>query len=103
MALDGAARLKFQQLIAEDRRLQILRLLTLAPALAAPGVVIARGLAIYGHQPSVDAWRNDLLWLAEMALISVTDEWAATLTSRGRDVANGIASVAGVARPPPEH
>lgn len=58
----------------------------------------------YGHHVSKDALHTDLAWLEEQGLVIVQQPragWIATLTSRGADVAEGRATVPGIARPQP--
>jgi predicted DNA-binding transcriptional regulator YafY len=58
----------------------------------------------YGHHVSKDTLHTDLAWLEEQGLVIVQQPragWIATLTSRGADVAEGRATVPGIARPQP--
>lgn len=95
----------FQKLLAEDRRLAILRVLYQAPGHRANGSVLQTALDAIGHDVSRDTIRGDLAWLAEQGLVAVeqvgTDLHVAELTQRGADVGTGRSVVPGVKRPAP--
>jgi len=96
--------MSFGKLLAEDRRLVILRMLASAPGYAANGFVLREGLAASGHAVSQDQLSTELAWLAEQGLLTivpVADMAVAHLSPRGADVAAGLAVVPGVKRPEP--
>ena len=97
----------FAALLAEDRRLVILRALAEDHDYALNDVVMKRALASLGHDVSRDVLRGDLTWLADQRLITVRklDDgviWVARATEDGVDVAGGRPHP-GVARPLPGH
>ena len=58
----------------------------------------------YGHIVSTDRLHNDLAWLDEQDVVVLQTPRAGrivTLTTRGSDVANGLAEVPGVEKPRP--
>jgi len=92
----------FADRLLEDRRLALLRILAEQAGYKANSTVLAVALDAFGHAVSRDFVRGQLAWLAEQGLLRIDDLGAvllATLTERGLDVANGVASVPGVARP----
>lgn len=94
----------YLQLLTEDRRLAILRILTQAPAYAANESVLHSALQSFGHAVSRDTVRTDIEWLGEQALVTVeivVGIRIATLAMRGLDVAEGRAQAPGVKRPSP--
>lgn len=97
--------MKFDQFQTEDRRLVLLRGLHAAAQYRANAYLLRSYCAAVGHSVSADRIEADIAWLAEQALLErevsggVT---VATLTARGADVAQGIVTVPGVARPQPE-
>lgn len=96
--------MNFEQHIQEDRRLVILRLLSEAQGYDLNSSILQTALANFGHRPSRDQLHTELTWLAEQGLVKthqVHSVLVATLTSRGEDVANGLARVPGVKRPGP--
>jgi hypothetical protein len=97
--------MNFAQAETEDRRLVILRGLHAAAHYSANAYLLRRFAESLGHTVSADRIEQDVAWLAEQGLVTrkapegVT---VATLTQRGQDVADGSATVPGVARPRPE-
>jgi hypothetical protein len=95
----------FAQFQTEDRRLVLLRALHAAAQYSANAYLLRRFAESVGHTVSADRIEQDIAWLAEQGLVTrkapegVT---VATLTQRGQDVADGSATVPGVARPRPE-
>ena len=97
--------MSYQNLLTEDQRLVILRILNEMPGHQANDSILQTILGSYGHNISRDAVRTRLNWLAEQELITVEDITGiqvATLTGRGADVANGHATQPGVKRPSPK-
>jgi DNA-binding transcriptional ArsR family regulator len=97
----------FAALLAEDRRLIILRALAEDHDYSLNDTVLKRALASLGHEVSRDVLRGDLTWLADQRLITVRklDDgviWVARATEDGVDVARGRPHP-GVARPMPGH
>lgn len=96
--------MSYAKLVSEDRRLVILRLLDESQGYTANEYLLTEALGGFGHAVSHDRVRSDLDWLAEQELVHVTDPgqvYVASLTGRGRDVAQGRARVNGVKRPAP--
>jgi DNA-binding transcriptional ArsR family regulator len=98
---------RFAALLAEDRRLIILRALSEDHDYALNDFILKRALASLGHEVSRDVLRGDLTWLADQRLITVRklDDgviWVARATEDGVDVARGRPHP-GVARPLPGH
>ncbi|MEN9626817.1 MAG: hypothetical protein RJA10_43 [Pseudomonadota bacterium] len=97
--------MNFAQFQTEDRRLVLLRALHAAAQYSANAYLLRRFAESVGHTVSADRIEQDIAWLAEQGLVTrkapegVT---VATLTQRGQDVADGSATVPGVARPRPE-
>lgn len=95
---------KYSHFLAEDRRLVILRILAEMPTYKANSSVLHSVLNQWGHDPSRDQVKTELLWLEEQQLVAVESigdgaVLLATLTERGADVAAGRARVPGVKRP----
>lgn len=96
--------MSFADVLTEDRRLCLLRLLTQAPAASANTYVLHSALQAMGHSCSADQVATDVSWLAEQGLVTVEDLGkirVVKLTARGDDVAAGRALVPGVKRPVP--
>lgn len=97
------------RILAEDRRLVILRLLHEDGDFSVNESILAKALAAYGHAIGRDALRTEIAWLAEQGLVTVEDLprpgrdplAVVTLTERGADVAQGRVRTPGVARPTP--
>lgn len=92
----------FAQLMAEERRLDILRLLQKAPGKAANHLVLHQLLVDGPHRASRDMVAADLGYLAELGLVALEDlegVLIGTLTGRGDDAANGFVNVPGVKNP----
>ncbi|EGM6007413.1 ArsR family transcriptional regulator [Escherichia coli] len=90
-------------ILTEDRRLVILRSLMDCNNEANESI-LQDCLDAYGHNVSRDVVRGQIDWLAEQQLVTVENLrgfYVVTLTSRGQDVAEGRAHVAGVKRPRP--
>lgn len=95
----------FAALLAEDRRLVILRTLAEDHDYSVNDFVLKRALAQLGHDVSRDVLRGDLSWLQDQRLLRVKllDDgsiWVATATEDGVDVSRGRPHP-GVARPAP--
>lgn len=95
----------YLRLLAEDRRLTILRTLEQDADYSVNDFVLKRALEQLGHAVSRDVLRADLSWLKDQQLIRVREMddgaiWIATATEDGVDVARGRKHP-GVARPAP--
>lgn len=95
----------FSKILAEDRRLVILRTLAEDQDYSVNDFVLKRALAMLGHDVSRDVLRGDLSWLQDQALLRVKqlDDgaiWVAVATEDGVDVSKGRPHP-GVARPAP--
>ncbi|OSK94373.1 VpaChn25_0724 family phage protein [Escherichia coli] len=92
-------------ILTQDRRLVILRSLMDCNNEANESI-LQDCLDAYGHNVSRDVVRGQIDWLAEQQLVTVENLrgfYVVTLTSRGQDVAEGRARVAGVKRPRPRY
>lgn len=86
-----------------DRRLVILRLLKESGG-SANARVIQLGLKAWLHRVNVDVIINDLNFLADHELIIIEttpkpEYNGATITSKGKEVADGLRKINGVAEP----
>lgn len=96
--------MSFADFSTADRRLTILRGLAASSGYRAAQFLLRRYCEQFGHSASQDQIRTDLAWLREQGLIQLEEPdgvFVATLTGRGGDVAGGLATVPGVARPQP--
>jgi hypothetical protein len=91
--------------LAADRRLIILRALTEVPGASTNESVAQKAVAHFGHRVALDLVRADFQFLADLALVRIEkiqaqrgELWLAHLLQRGQDVANGFATVPGVAQ-----
>lgn len=98
-----------QEIIAQDRRLAILRTLDEAPSSQLNEGALHHVMSALGHGVSQDLLRADIVWLEEQRLAKRTtldvprgELWLAKLTGFGADVANGRSHHPGVARPDPD-
>jgi Fe2+ or Zn2+ uptake regulation protein len=95
----------FANLLREDRRLTLLRLLADGDDYSANHYLLHAALPGFGHAVGEDTVRTDLAWLSEQGLVTTNEVGGvlvAKLTGRGDDVAQGRARVPGVKRPRPE-
>lgn len=96
--------MSFADVLTADRRLTLLRGLEAATGYRAAQFLLRRYCEQFGHSVSQDQIRTDLAWLREQGLLKLEEPdgvFVATMTERGLDVARGLASVPGVARPQP--
>lgn len=95
----------YVQVVNEDRRLVLLRLLAEASDYRSNDSVLTKALHPLGHDASRAQVLSDLHWLAQVGLVELDDSFrpvtVVTLTQHGGDVAAGRASAPGVARPSP--
>ncbi|UYZ84297.1 ArsR family transcriptional regulator [Entomomonas sp. E2T0] len=92
----------YKELLTEQERLVILRVLTELNGYTSNNSIITELLKKWGLKVSHDQVKTHLRWLDEQGLITIEDingVLIATLTERGEDVANGFATVDGVKRP----
>lgn len=92
----------YPAVVAEDRRLVILRVLLDSTAYTANEFILQTMLDRFGHAVSADLVRTELAWLQEQLLVDieqVSDVRIARLTGRGEDTARGRVQVPGVKRP----
>lgn len=95
----------FADRIRVRRRLEILLLLAASPRYGAHVSTLVLGVADRGVAASHDAVNADIAWLDEQGLLQVqgaNGSSFACATQRGLDVARGLATVPGVARPGPD-
>lgn len=91
----------YRQLLAEHRRLTILRILHEGQGYSVNSAIVADSLPLWGFTVSRDKVHADFAWLAEQGLVEVEERGSvhvAQLTQRGADVANGRATCPGVKR-----
>lgn len=96
--------MSYSDLVSEDIRLEILRILEQDPDYAQNDRIIGAVLASVGHDVSQDKLITELHWLAEQGLLGIeviSNLTVARLTTRGADVAKGKSIVPGVRRPRP--
>ncbi len=94
----------YAALVAEDRRLVILRLLVESANYSANEYLLQQGLRAFGHEVGHDLLRTELAWLEEQNLLDLGDVGGvrvAKLRERGVDVAQGATTAPGVKRPRP--
>jgi hypothetical protein len=96
----------YAQFVTEDRRLAALRFLADDADYTINDSVLEKALSAVGHAASRADFRADLSWMEGQTLVTVRREfdgrvWVVTLTNRGLDVARGLATHPGVARPSP--
>lgn len=94
--------MRYTDFIREDRRLVILRVLSELPRYSANSSVLYTALSQFGHYPSRDVVKTELVWLEELDLVKLDDVGpviVATLTERGLDAAQGRCEVPGIKRP----
>ncbi len=93
----------FADVMREDQRLVILRLLHESNSYTLNSSVLTQAMAYLGHEVSRDAVKTQLAWLAEQELIFLDEPVAgilvARLSERGQEVVVGRARVPGVKRP----
>lgn len=97
--------MSYAQLVQEDRRLVILRILSESDHYSTNEHLLKMGLHAFGHNVGTDLARTELAWLKEQGLITVDEIGGVQipkLTARGLDVAQGSTVVPGVKRPQPE-
>lgn len=96
--------MNFAEFQTHDRRLVLLKALEAAAQYRANAYLLRRYCDSLAHVVSADRIAQDLAWLAEQGLVSVTEVdgvTIATLTERGLDVATGRVKVPGVQAPQP--
>ncbi len=95
---------KYQELLAEQRRYRILRLINDDPGYRVNEVLIKSALNDIGIPTGSDRLRTDLAWMEEQDLVEcepIADLIIVRLKARGKDVAEGTSLVPGVKRPEP--
>ncbi|MDA0148842.1 VpaChn25_0724 family phage protein [Vibrio sp. LaRot3] len=93
-----------KDILQQDRRLVILRVLNESAAYTANESILDESLDRLGHKVSRDLVITEMHWLEEQSLISIDEAFntkVATLTQRGIDVAEGQTTHPGVKRPSP--
>jgi Fe2+ or Zn2+ uptake regulation protein len=89
---------------AEHRRLAILQLLAKDPDYSINDTLLQQLLGQVGHGVGMAVVRADLAWLEQLGLLATSELPGCTiavLRNDGVDVANGVATVPGIARPRP--
>lgn len=94
----------FTQIVIEDRRLVILRLVNTSRGVSNDSILL-RGVRQWGLDCSTDGLRTDLDFLADEGAVTLTDldqgHVRVNITTRGREVVSGDVRIGGVT--PPEH
>lgn len=96
--------MEYSELVTQDIRLVILRMLAQDPDYSHNHIVLQQLLEQFGHSVSSDRMHTELSWLQEQGLVKVRSAGGiavAKLTTRGDDVAQGRITVPGVQRPRP--
>lgn len=95
----------YKDLVEQDRRLTILRMLAETPGYELNGSVVQMSLEKFAHRVSRDRVIADFGWLSEQGLVKAKpytmSVWVAQLTQRGLDVVEGRVEHPGVKRPSP--
>lgn len=95
----------YAEIVTEDRRLVLLRILHGTPGNASNHYVLRTALGSLGHKATSETVFNDIVWLGTQSLVLTeeldSDVLMATLTEMGEQVALGLVRAAGVARPLP--
>jgi Fe2+ or Zn2+ uptake regulation protein len=93
----------FAEILREDQRLVILRLLHESNSYTLNSSVLTNAMAHLGHEITRDQVKTHLAWLKEQELIwldePVPGVMVARLSDRGQEVVIGRARVPGVKRP----
>lgn len=93
---------RYQQILAEDRRLVLLRALQTAPGSTCNAYVLHRSLEDQAHALTLAEVKDELQWLAQNKLVALVEDppvIVATLTQLGLYVAQGKRVMAGVKAP----
>lgn len=96
--------MSFEEAVAKNQRLLILQMLEQDAGYSHNEIVLQSGLEAMGHSVSGDKVRANIDWLADVALVTVSESAVgkvAKITARGVDVAKGRTVVTGVSRPLP--
>lgn len=94
----------YAQIQAEKRRLALLQLLKEDPDYTANDALLQESLQLMGHGAGIETIRADILHLTETGCVATKQLpgcYVATLRDHGVDVACGVTSAPGVARPRP--
>jgi hypothetical protein len=95
----------YGQMIRKHRRLAILRFLKDCDGYAANGSILRDVLNGVGVSSTADQVTTELAWLREQGMISLDDLGSlmlATATTRGVEIAQGLASHPDIQRPSPK-
>ncbi len=96
---------EFSKFAIMDLRLVLLRCLKTQPAYQGNDNILQHEAKYFGLNRSRDVIKNELRWLAEMGAVKLDDLGSvlvATLTRRGLDHVEGLATIEGVNKPSPE-
>jgi len=95
--------MNLNEIVKQDQRLVILQVLNQDVGFSHNQFVLQEALKQLGHSISQDLVTTQLHWLQEQNLITLitADTLVAKLTSRGKDVADGVAVSAGVKKARP--
>lgn len=93
----------FANLLIEEMRLVMLRLLAEMPSYRANSSTLTTGLDSYGLSFSRDQVKSELHWLADSSHITIEADTGSVLvvklTERGADIAAGRTKAHGIKRP----
>ncbi len=96
----------FSDIVTEDRRLVILRILEESAGYESNNSMVSILAREVGHaEASGDLIRTDFAWLQEQGMVTleeIVNVQIAKLTQRGLETAQGIITTPGVKRPSPQ-
>lgn len=97
--------MNFEDRYTQDARRCILQILTEQNRYSANSSILVAALKHLGYHLTHDQVKNNIIWLAENALVNYSrlpNGWLdAEVTRRGMEVGEGTARVEGVSRPEP--
>jgi hypothetical protein len=94
----------YLEILAMDRRREVLRFLTDCGDYTSNGDVLLTFLNAIGIKSTRDGMITDLCWLQEQGFVALEDRQefiVVTATERGVEIASGLARHPGVSRPRP--
>lgn len=95
----------YATLLRRDRRLSILRVLDGAPGFRSNESILTQMVNSFAITSTRDQVRSEILWLGEQGMVTHDDLGGlliATVTTRGSDIAQGLATHPDITRPSPK-